>query len=156
MKISRHTRTLFLATTLGLSLGSAQARDEPMLELERVSVQAQPAVNERSLRIAIIKAGARRNWTVEGEAPGEVLLKQNKANKHMAVVKVRYDSGSYQISYVSSHNLNEGAWQGGRLPYSRNAPTAVVEERRIHPTYNMWLRNLSSDIASEVGLLGLN
>ncbi len=153
MKISMHTRTALVAAALSLSLGSAQARDEPMWEPERISVQGQAAVNERSLRVAIIKAGARRNWTVEGEAPGEVLLKQNKANKHIAIVKVRYDSGSYQLSYVSSHNLNEGKWSG--RGYSRNEPVDPAQ-RRIHPTYNMWLRNLSADIASEVSLLALN
>ncbi|HEY9110034.1 MAG TPA: hypothetical protein VIN58_25430, partial [Roseateles sp.] len=76
---------------------------------------------------------------VQNDVPGELLLKQNRQGKHEATVKVSYDATGYQLAYSNSYNLN-----------------ADVERQRIHPTYNMWLRNLSNDIASEVSLLSLN
>lgn len=131
-------KPLVAALVLGLSLGVAQAREEAMWEPSRVSVEGRPGVTETSLRVALIKAGARRNWTVSSDKPGELVLKQNKAGKHEAEVRVSYDAKGYQLSYANSYNLN-----------------ANPEQRRIHPTYNMWLRNLSGDIESELTLLSL-
>jgi hypothetical protein len=105
---------------------------------DRVSVQQHVSITQDSLRTAIIRAGARRNWQLLDEAPGELRLKQSRQGKHEATVKVAYDATGYQLSYANSYNLN-----------------ADVERQRIHPTYNMWLRNLSGDIASEVTLLTL-
>ena len=130
-------KQLLVATSLGLALGTAQARDEPMWNPDRVGVQT-PGVTQDHLRSAIIRGGARRNWTVLEEAPGEIQLKQSRNGKHEATVKVSYDATGYQLSYANSYNLNFNAGS-----------------QRIHPTYNMWLRNLSADISSEVSLLTL-
>lgn len=138
MKLLRYVKLALVATSLGLTLGTAAARDEPMLNLERIDVRAQANVTSDGLRIAIIRGGARRNWTVQQDIPGEILLKQSRRGKHEATVKVTYDANGYQLSYADSFNLNVDA-----------------SRQRIHPTYNMWLRNLSGDIASEVALLGL-
>ena len=132
-------KQLLVATSLGLALGTAAARDEPMQTPERISVQGKPGINKASLHTVLIRAAARRNWTVESDAPGEMVLKQSRQGKHEATVKIAYDEASYQLSYVSSFNLNV------------NAGT-----QRIHPTYNMWLRNLASDITSEITLVGVN
>ncbi|MDI4635498.1 hypothetical protein J7U46_20710 [Pelomonas sp. V22] len=132
-------KTALAALALGLTLGTAQARDEPMWNPERVSLQTQANVTQDNLRAAIIRGGTRRNWTVLKEAAGEVQLKQSRNGKHEATVKVSYDATGYQLSYADSFNLN---YDAGR--------------QRIHPTYNFWLRNLSADLASEVSLLGLN
>jgi hypothetical protein len=131
-------KQLLVAASLGLALSTAAARDEPMWNPDRVSVQQHVSITQDSLRTAIIRAGARRNWQLLDEAPGELRLKQSRQGKHEATVKVAYDATGYQLSYANSYNLN-----------------ADVERQRIHPTYNMWLRNLSGDIASEVTLLTL-
>lgn len=131
-------KQLLVATTLGLALGTAAARDEPMQIPERISVQGKPDINQAKLHEVLIRAAARRNWTVESDSPGEMVLKQSRQGKHEATVKVAYDDTGYQLSYASSYNLNF------------NPST-----QRIHPTYNMWLRNLSSDIASEITLVGI-
>lgn len=131
-------KQLLVATSLGLALGTAAARDEPMQMPERISTQGKPDLNQVKLREVFIRAAARRNWTIESDAPGEMVLKQSRQGKHEATVKVAYDNSSYQLSYVSSYNLNF------------NPGT-----QRIHPTYNMWLRNLSSDISSEITLVGI-
>jgi hypothetical protein len=75
---------------------------------------------------------------VQNDVPGELLLKQSRNGKHEATVKVVYDDASYQLVYSNSYNLN-----------------ADTDRQRIHPTYNMWIRNLTGDIASEVSLIGL-
>lgn len=139
MTYNSRFKTAMAALALGLTLGTAQARDEPMWAPERVSVQPQANVTQDNLRAAIIRGGARRNWTVLKEAAGEIQLKQSRGGKHEATVKVAYDASGYQLGYADSFNLN---YDAGR--------------QRIHPTYNFWLRNLSADIASEVGLLSLN
>ncbi len=135
---NNRVKQLLVAASLGLALGTAQARDEPMWNPDRVSVQQNANITADSLRVAIIRGGARRNWQLLDEAPGEVRLKQSRQGKHEATVKVTYDATGYQLSYANSYNLN-----------------ADVERQRIHPTYNMWLRNLSGDIASEITLLTL-
>lgn len=132
-------KQVLVAASLGLTLGTAVARDEPMWNPERVTVQSQANLTQDSLRVALIRAGARRNWTVQDDAPGELRLKQSRNGKHEATVKITYDATGYQLSYADSYNLN-----------------VDVSRQRIHPTYNMWLRNLSADIASEVTLLSLN
>ncbi len=132
-------KTALVALSLGLALGTAQARDEPMYVPPRVSLADKPNVNQTRLHDAFLRGAARRNWTVQNDAPGELLLKQSRNGKHEATVKVVYDDTGYQLSYADSYNLN-----------------VDVDKQRIHPTYNMWLRNLSSDLASEVSLIGLN
>ncbi len=128
-------KQILVAASLGLALGTAVARDEPMWNPDRVSVQQYAGLTPASLRAVIIRAAARRNWQLLDEAPGEMRLKQSRQGKHEATVKVSYDATGYQLSYADSFNLN-----------------ADVERQRIHPTYNMWLRNLSGDIASELTL----
>lgn len=132
-------KTALIALTLGLALGTAQARDEPMYIPDRMTLQAKPGLTESSLHDALVRAAARRNWMVQSDAPGEMLLKYSRQGKHEATVKVNYDASGYQLSYANSYNLN-----------------ADPAKQRIHPTYNLWLRNLSSDIASEVSLIGLS
>lgn len=138
MTTRNRTRAALVALGLGLCLGTAMARDEPMLVPDRISVQGKPEINQAKLHEVLIRAASRRNWTVEADAPGEMVLKQSRQGKHEATVKVAYDDASYQLSYVSSYNLN-----------------ANPDRQRIHPTYNMWLRNLSSDITSEISLVNV-
>lgn len=130
-------KTILVAMSLGLALGTATARDEPMQIPERITVN-KADLTQDVMRTTLIRAGARRNWTVLSDAPGDLVLKQSRHGKHEATVKIAYDASSYQLSYSNSYNLN----------YDE-------ARKRIHPTYNMWLRNLSSDIASEITLIGL-
>lgn len=123
---------------LALCLGTAMARTEPMYVPERITVPDKPGMTQAQLHDALIRGAARRSWIVVSDAPGELLLKQTLGGgKHEATVKVSYDAASYQVSYSSSYNLN-----------------ADADKLRIHPTYNMWVRNLSSDIAIETAQIG--
>lgn len=138
MKSVNFAKALLVTAVFAAATGTAVARDEPMYMPERVTVQAKPGLNQASLHDALVRAGAKRNWIVQGDTPGELLLKHSRNGKHEATVKISYDATSYQISYSGSYNLN-----------------ADPDKQRIHPTYNFWLRNLSADIASEVSLIGL-
>jgi hypothetical protein len=131
-------KTALVALSLGLALGTAAARDEPMYVPERITLAGKPGLTQAKLHDALVRGAARRNWTVQNDVPGELLLKQSRNGKHEATVKVVYDDASYQLVYSNSYNLN-----------------ADTDRQRIHPTYNMWIRNLTGDIASEVSLIGL-
>jgi hypothetical protein len=131
-------KTTLVAITLGLALGTAQARDEAMYVPDRVSVAGKPDLTTAKLHDAFVRAGAKRSWIVINDVPGELTLKYSRQGKHEATVKVSYDATSYQLVYANSYNLN-----------------ADPDRLRIHPTYNLWIRNLSNDIASEVSLIGL-
>lgn len=132
-------KTALVAMSLGLTLGTAVARDEPMYVPERTTVAGKPGLTQARLHDALVRGAARRAWIVQSDVPGELLLKQSRQGKHEATVKVVYDDASYQLIYANSYNLN-----------------ADPDAKRIHPTYNMWIRNLGNDIASEVSLIGLN
>lgn len=138
MTSMKHAKTALIALSLGLALGTAQAREERMMVPDRISVAGTPEITQAKLRAALVRAGARRNWTVQNDVPGELTLKQSRHGKHEATVKISYDDTSYQLAYLNSYNLN-----------------ANVERQLIHPTYNMWLRNLSADITSEISLISL-
>lgn len=60
--------------------------------------------------------------------PGALKLEFIKRDGPSAVVRIDYDAQSYQVNYVSSYML------------SHDAGTAGVHS--IHPTYNIWIRNL--------------
>jgi len=138
MKSFRYAQKGLLVIILGLALGTAQARDEAMYVPDRVSVAGKPELTQAKLHDAFVRAGAKRSWIVLNDVPGELTLKYSRQGKHEATVKVNYDATSYQLVYANSYNLN-----------------ADPDGGRIHPTYNMWIRNLSNDIASEVSLIGL-
>lgn len=132
-------KTILIATTLALALGVAHARDEPMYVPERVTLAGRPELTQARLHDALIRAGARRNWLVQNDVPGELTFKYiGNQGKHDATVKVSYDATGYQVAYVNSYNLN-----------------ADPDRQRIHPNYNKWIRTLGNDIASEVSLIGL-
>lgn len=132
-------KTALVAMSLGLTLGTAVARDEPMYVPERVNLAGRPGITQSKVHDSLVRAAARRNWVVQSDAPGEMVLKQSRNGKHEATVKVTYDATGYQLIYANSYNLN-----------------ADTDKQRIHPTYNMWIRNLSNDVASEVSLATLN
>jgi 3-hydroxyisobutyrate dehydrogenase-like beta-hydroxyacid dehydrogenase len=132
-------KTALVALSLGLALGTAAARDEAMVVPERITVAGKAGLTQAKLHDALIRAAARRNWIVQNDVPGELLVKQSRQGKHEATVKMVYDDTSYQLVYANSYNLN-----------------VDTDAKRIHPTYNMWIRNLSNDVASEVSLIGLN
>lgn len=93
----------------------------------------QAALTLEDYKKAIIRAGAKRNWTFEEEAPGHLVGSVAVRAKHFATVDVMFDTEKFSITYKNSRNLNYSA--------SRN---------EIHPNYNAWVQNLQKDIQSEI------
>lgn len=100
-----------------------------------------PSPAERALTLddyrgAIIRAGAKRGWTFNEEAPGHLVGTVSVRAKHFATVDVFFDTEKFSIAYKSSQNLNHDPSRG-----------------EIHPNYNAWVRNLQTDIETEIALL---
>ncbi|MFG6446726.1 hypothetical protein ACG0Z6_00565 [Roseateles sp. BYS180W] len=137
-KLTSLVRQSCCALMLASVLGAAQARgtvlliEPPRVQLLNAEGKA-PSVE--AMRIAIVRAASQRQWTPREDKPGEITLVFNKQNKHEVVVRISYDAGSYQISYVSSTNMKYELENG---------------QAQIHPFYNKWVANLSSDITAQV------
>jgi len=132
-------KTIVCALALSLSLGLAQARSaEPLIEPSRVVLVSGQDRSLDQLKQAIVRGGARHNWTLAKEEPGKLTLKYNKQNKHEVVVEVSYDLEGFQIRYVSSVNMKHDSATG-----------------EIHPFYNKWVANLSQAISTEINQLPL-
>jgi hypothetical protein len=86
--------------------------------------------DDTAVRTAIMRALANRGWLAEPEGPGTIRGILN-IREHQAVISIHYTPTSYQITYVSSQNLN----------YSNTGGT-----ERIHGNYNSWIQNLMADI----------
>ena len=94
---------------------------------------AQASLTLEDYKKAIIRAGAKRNWTFEEAAPGHLIGNVAVRAKHFATVDVTFDTEKFSITYNASRNLNYSA--------SRN---------EIHPNYNAWVQNLQKDIQAEI------
>lgn len=132
-------KTIVCALALSLSLGLAQARStEALIEPSRVVLVSGPDRSLDQLKQAIVRGGARHNWTVAKDESGKLTLKYNKQNKHEVVVDVSYDLSGFQIRFVSSVNMKHDSATG-----------------EIHPFYNKWVANLSQAISTEINQLPL-
>jgi hypothetical protein len=130
-------KKIVMGLMLASLLGSAQAVRSVLLEPERVAVVSNSVtLTPELVKQAIVRGGAKYEWTVVSDEPGKLQLKHNKQNKHEAVVEVSYDATGYQIRYASSVNLK----------YDNKDGVAT-----IHPAYNIWVGNLSRAITAEVG-----
>ncbi|SEL71435.1 hypothetical protein SAMN05216359_114111 [Roseateles sp. YR242] len=129
-------KKMMAGVALALVFGAAQARTPvALVEPERVVVAASAGtLTPEQVKQAIVRGGARFEWTVVREEAGNIQLKYNKQNKHEVVVAITYDSTGYQIRYVSSVNMKYETINGTPM---------------IHPFYNTWVGNLSRAIASE-------
>ena len=131
----RKLLTLLLMTFCMLS---AHARStEALIEPARVALPSAEghALDTVGVRAAIVNAAKGRRWIVTAEQAGQLTLSFTKEGKHEVVVSVSYDDAGYQIKYVSSVGMK----------YHQGAAGA-----EIHPYYNKWVNNLSSDILKAV------
>lgn len=87
-------------------------------------------------RNAIIRAGARRDWTFTDLGPGQLEGTVLVRGKHRATVTIDYTTTGYAITYKDSQNLNYDAATG-----------------QIHPNYNAWIGNLRGEITAEIATL---
>lgn len=127
----------------GLALAQAgQTVDEPVSARQRPieNVANYPFGNQKALTLqavsqAIVRAGARRGWSVVQVRPG-VLVATLNIRSHQAVVDIVHTTTVFSITYKSSVNLQYNA-----------------SRQLIHRNYNSWITNLRGDIMSEVSIL---
>ena len=133
-------KKMIIGLALSLLMGAALARSAVVLvEPERVAlVSGASPLTRESVRQAIVKGGARHQWTVANDQPGLLQLRYIKEGKHHVVVDVSYDTTGFQIRYVSSTNMKYESTNGVPM---------------IHPFYNKWVTNLSLAISAEASSL---
>lgn len=121
------------------ALAVAGCRATPLQNVVDASYGATASARALSLgdyRKAIIRAGAKRKWVFTDVAPGHLVGNVNVRGKHQATVDVFFDTEQFSIRHQSSRNLNFNA-----------------ENQTIHPNFNTWLRNLETDIRTEIQIL---
>ncbi len=126
---------LILALMMSLTAAQARLSSEPVYTPSRVvltRMDGQPPTLEQ-MRKAILFGTQPFGWVLLQDQPGSLLIQYSKKDKHSATIRIEYDATSYQISYVSSKDLYYEPAQNGEPPM-------------IHPTYNMWVRNLLARI----------
>jgi hypothetical protein len=117
---------------------------------------AQAGVSLNAVTRSVIAAAEVNEWRPTFEKPGVVLAeKVTHEGRHRATVKISYDTESFIIEYVTSHNLGytkrhcrSHAFGNPRIP--KRIPCYGPA---IHPNYNAWLRILADSIADHAALL---
>lgn len=126
------TGALLLA--LAMSSGAAVARTADLYEAPRILTVGSQATDLQHSRDRIIAAGQSLGWAVVRETPELLELQYDKQGKHQVTVSVSYDTSGYLVRYVTSTNLNYAEVDG---------------QRKIHPNYNRWVRNLIKQIGGQ-------
>lgn len=129
-------RTFLKGALIVTMLAVAGCRAAPLYNATDLTF-AQPATQAtlslEDYKKAIIRAGAKRNWSFEEAGPGHLIGSVAVRAKHFATVDVTFDTEQFSITYNNSRNLNYNA--------GRN---------EIHPNYNTWVKNLQKDIQAEI------
>ncbi len=123
-------RNLLSAVLISLSLTTAVHADT-IKNIENHPVSAfSHSMSLSNIARAIVQAGTERGWIMQSVDRNTVRARL-EVRAHVAVVDITFTRKAYNITYVSSQNLNH-----------RNG--------RIHRNYNRWIRNLEGDIAIEL------
>lgn len=121
--------SLIVALAALLFVGVADAR-LPLIE-NYVDVAIEGNHSAETIKQAIMRAAAKRNWAVKRIGPGHLRAMQNSRGL-MAQVDIHFTGSKYSITYHDSDGLK------------------FKEPDRIHKRYNGWIRNLNGDIQSEL------
>lgn len=82
----------------------------------------------------ILEAGGSLGWNMKFQEDG-LILARIVIRSHSATIRVNYTNDSYQITYITSTNLN------------------YTDEYTIHKNYNGWIENLSNAISARLNSL---
>ncbi len=127
-------KTTACVLALALCSTAASARSTEMNDPDKVLflTQGTPLTLEQ-VRGRVVGAAQGLGWQATKDERGRMELMYDKGGKHQVTIEVLYDAAGYDINYVKSSNLNYEEQDG---------------KRRIHPTYNRWIKNLSKQIAT--------
>lgn len=102
---------------------SGCARTAP---IDQVHATVSTGHTAEQVKIAILKAGQKRDWIMSEAGPG-VIKGRLQARDHSVEIRIPYSATSYSINYESSMNLK-------------------AADGKIHKNYNRWVHNLDHDI----------
>jgi hypothetical protein len=108
----------------------------PVINVVGAPIPQGPATTMESIEKAMVRAGGTLGWQMTPKGPGRMEGVINVRNKHHATVGITYDMKAYNITYLSSVNLN----------YSE-------ADKTIHPNYNSWVMNLDKAIQAQARAL---
>ena len=111
--------------TLAL-LVTAGCTSKPILNTQH-DLPANAQVSEEKMKMVIVNALQKREWTVQRLSPQLVQAEINVRNQYYAAIDIRYTRNSYAITYRDSRELG-------------------YKDGKIHRNYNRWVNNLDSDI----------
>lgn len=128
---------LAMAFVLGL-LAAGPASAARTAEIYEPEIEVPAGKNLSDVKSAIRKAFFARDWRAKDLGANEMLGTHTKSSRkgadHKAVVLVKYDNKTIKIQYKESEELNYDA-----------------ETKKIHGTYNKWVKNLEKDIRANLG-----
>ncbi|MEO4048533.1 hypothetical protein AAFN46_15765 [Pseudomonas sp. CAU 1711] len=126
--MTRSIKTLCLVLTLvGVA---ACSRQQPVLTIHQQVPPHATALNEQTLRPALIRALVRCKWSVEQEEANRILARIDFRG-HSASITLDYVADRYDIRYRDSHDLD-------------------YENGKIHKRYNALVKKLNRAIQQEV------
>jgi len=128
MKFNLISKISIVAVSLALLVGCGTA---PVKNVESAMIAGEISI--ANVETAIIRAGSVLGWTMSKKSDGHI-LGELALRKHLAVIDITFDKGSYSIRYVDSTNLQ---FSGGK----------------IHTNYNGWIENLEKAINIQLSIL---
>ncbi len=169
MKNNYATSIILLAITCLL----LSCRATTLQNIERSEFSTSFNVSLSQIKQAIIRACKKSGWKVKSTSQNAIIAAYSyKRNKFGAVVRINYNRNSYDISYLSSHNLKYTEYQdtandsSGFMddskavfkeynPFSKSEQQANTQKpATIHKRYNQWVTALDQKISSELKALG--
>jgi hypothetical protein len=123
--------SLVLAGIVIAMLGGC--RSAGIYNVSAAPVVANKAVSMDDVQKAIVRAGVGLGWQMKPVEPGLIVGTLN-LRTHMAMVNIKYDTKTYNITYKDSSNLD----------YTGD---------NIHKNYNGWIQNLDSGIRAQLSNL---
>lgn len=121
--------------TLALLI-TAGCTSKPILNTQH-NLPADAQVSEEKMKMVIVNALQKREWTVQRLSPQLVQAEINVRNQYYAAIDIRYTRNSYAITYRDSRDLG-------------------YKDGKIHRNYNRWVNNLDSDIMAGLRSNGVN
>ncbi len=121
---------------LALCSGTAMARQADLVDHDKILLLSDGApLTEQMVRARILNAANNIGWQPLKDEPGRMELMYDKAGKHQVYIEVNYDAAGFDINYLRSNNLAYEERDG---------------QRKIHPNYNRWIKNLNKQISAPV------
>jgi hypothetical protein len=130
--------TVCIAAVIGLMLATTNVqarRAKPLQDPPKTSWGCQLA--KKQVTKGITAGMISLNWTPQSQKDGTVFGVLVVREKHTLRVRVKFDTTSFDIDYVSSVNLKYKEVNG---------------VKKIHPYANDWMRNLSNTILGNLQL----